>query len=571
MKEALFIKRLLGIRTFRVLRRNLPTIIYFLVVGLFFFGPPHVNRDYFPRVLESLFDVGIFGDENGITLFTVELAAAFLLVLFICLLRLARMGHGHTAYICRILLPAIAVGFCIKDILLFFLGMIRDYFSIGVPNGYDATSLWPHLPLSLKIVGAIAWLAATIAMAARFRRQSPRRSLYNAGVTILLCSGIEACIASGLFGPTNFKIPDEMPYGALSAVYILPAYMLLGAGLIVFSRLFWVAQERRTPPGPESVVDSLNSLVLFAFALSAFGLFQALHSGARQERLLALRQAFALDTIADRLIRNPEFVKWNSNERSPADYDTWIQNHIVNMEFIATGMKATVSIMPKSTRYYPEYNVTSYESDPDVYRKWSVNVRLMGKDIGRYGPGAHLEVYFDGKSGKPMNESQFEQLFHQEERSITEEVTKIPGTDLELDIERVSWCIGVISVILLCLISDRMNLCEGIPSEARRSYLLWGNTLIINVLAKLWPICLSAVILVQVASIARVALLQEMSTGSSGQSIRVASFILLLLMASFTAPASLAIVRKCHRIRRSIMRLSRQQASLPMLPPRIVQ
>ena len=134
-------------------------------------------------------------------------------------------------------------------------------------------------------------------------RFGPRRTLYSAGWGIVFLSVSVLCLTSGSYGvQSNFSVDPY--YSAQYAVGLLPIYILLGAGLIVFSGYSPESLVRRHEAGPARPgADAVQSIALFAVAFCVFGILQTAHSETLALNLVKLRQQFTNDTLDIRMRR----------------------------------------------------------------------------------------------------------------------------------------------------------------------------------------------------------------------------------------------------------------------------
>src|ERR1035438_4081797 len=173
-----------------------------------------------------------YDDTNQALAFSV----LFVLLLLACLFSLKTVKSRLAGFLGNTVIPAIALGYCAKDIYLFLLNLAGAYFHPqdlggGISGHY---SYWPLVPAGWLLSSSLVWFVSSSISTVTFTMLGPHRTLHCAGWGIALASISVLCLVSGGYGVR----PDyggNLYYSPGNAVVLLPIYLLLAAGLIVRS------------------------------------------------------------------------------------------------------------------------------------------------------------------------------------------------------------------------------------------------------------------------------------------------------------------------------------------------
>jgi hypothetical protein len=543
-----------------------------------------LTRDVYRALLESIFGI-VEGFTFGTTYHsfqpfddtheTLAFSVLFVLLLLAYLFSLKTVKSRVAGFLVNTVIPAIAVGYCAKDIYLFLLNLAAAYIHPRDLGGgiSGRCSYWPLVPAGWLLSSSLVWFVSSSISTVSFTRLGPQRTLHCAGWAIALASISVLCLVSGGYGVR----PDyggNLYYSPGNAVVILPIYILLAAGLIAFSGYSSQPMEHRHETGSaRSAADAVQNLALFAVPFCAFAILQMSHSESLALNLVKLRKDFTEATLNIRMRRptppdayletdpgsgfyGKYFVRNFGPQDSAYDKNPELPPRPLGF-FRPAGMKGMIRVT-KVERKNSEgmYHVTS---DEDAGPIWSET---------RYVPGAGQTRDSNDKSvSNPLKpagvdelakinkeEEELESRFQKAELKITQEKTSIPGTPIELTGQYVSWCIVMITIAVLFMIHDRITLCEKSPLDGSGAYLIWGNTVVTKTFALIWPIVIAIAILFQTAGLVAITMLQASElpepAGITFQS--VLCFVLLVALAVSTPIITLSIVRSCSRIRRAI-------------------
>jgi hypothetical protein len=521
-------------RLFRWTRRHWVTVLYVVLAVIFLAPDPfqrfQTNRQAYHHLLDLFIGFSFRAGDYTVDQPTDLIAwtAIFLGPLLGGLARLLPVRHRLTAFLLNILVPALAVAFCLEELLLFFGSFLLEYLAI-------ASEFVNDNPFFMIVLIVIAALAFTGIAGAVFRRLSPRHSLYYAGLAITLTAIAELLLFSAAYYAGHVSVDI---YGSKGAFDRLPIYIWVGIGFLIQSDLFSAPEKPRRGPSTSKAADSAQTFALTAIALCAFGVTQIPHSMDNLNRLQALRHAFATDTLVDRTERKP-----NSDPVSYIEKTSAVPTPPFG-EFDAAGLNAHINIVEIAKGHDGLIDVTVTEQNgPNQTSTWTEGLNPVYPGSHPQ-PGAALQRLLNSTDKDIHQEAVFEHLYHEAELKIVSETTSIPGTPVQVSSQYISWCLLLLNIVLLFLIEDRLKLAETRPEDACDSYLLWGNTLITRTLAVIWPFWLAFSLLLQVAGVTAITLFQGLALGWL--------LLPLLILASCVAPVAFSIAMSCYRIRRAI-------------------
>jgi hypothetical protein len=400
-------------------------------------------------------------------------------------------------------------------------------------------------------------------------RQPARAAFFSLAIVALRCSAVLLVQGLGVYAAIDHLSGGEgIHFGSSEAARSLEFWVLWAAtvAIVFIPKSPMISAIKRLEWEGKGYVASAGTAALGVLVVAFFGVTQAVHSGIRLHRLIGLRDAFAHDVAAERLLSNEEFQQWFGTKpnASVRELYAWILQHDVGKRYTAPDWGG-VSVAPDRSGF--EENALAL--DVTISEEPAGQSGLGGRSYGltwrgsvpigflRLDPNhrdAEVFRYLDRIGAERKAGEDFWSAYRRVEQQIQAENVAFPGTGFTFQIEQVVWITGGAVLVLLIITRDRvyrsLQSCDLGLNEPW--LLLDARDGIANFLRIGYLTVLVALPTFLIISITRVAALQlEASKGTSKPIEEFTIFVVTELMAAGVLHISLTSVNLLLTLRKA--------------------